>query len=177
TAESVKLSLEQYAAPTSRSPWKTRIGVVRDFKILDAHTIDLLTERPSRPFLRNSTSAMALSPKAFRELGDKFPTNPVGTGPMKFVEYRPGQHVVMEAHPGYWGKKPAFSRMRFRFIPENGTRIAALEAGEVMMVNNVPPDQLPRLRANPNLRVVTSPTNPATLIALPTGLKPFHDKA
>jgi len=48
---------------------------------------------------------------------------------MKFVEYRPGQHVVMQAHPGYWGKKPAFSQIRFRFIPENGTRLAALEAG------------------------------------------------
>jgi peptide/nickel transport system substrate-binding protein len=176
TAESVKLSLEQYAAPTSRSPWKTRIGVVRDFKILDPHTIDLLTEKPNRPFLRNSTSAMALSPRAFRELGDKFPTNPVGTGPMKFVEYRPGQHVVMETNPGYWGKKLAFSRMRFRFIPENGTRVAALEAGEVMMVNNVPPDQIARLRANPNLRVIASPTNRVMFIALRTDRKPFNDK-
>ena len=65
---------------------------------------------------------------ARRELGDRFPTNPVGTGAMRFVEYRPGQHVVMQSHPGYWGKKPAFSQMRFRFIPENGTRLAALEA-------------------------------------------------
>ena len=54
----------------------------------------------------------------------------------------------MEANPAYWGGKVGFSRMRFRFIPENGTRMAALEAGEVMMVNNVPPDQLARLRGN-----------------------------
>jgi peptide/nickel transport system substrate-binding protein len=176
TAESVKFSLEQYAAPTSRSPWKSRIGVIREHRIVDPHTIDLVTERPNRPLLRNSTSAMALSPRAFRELGERFPTNPVGTGAMKFVEYRPGQHVVMQAHPGYWGKKPAFSQMRFRFIPENGTRLAALEAGEVMVVNNVPPDQLPRLRANPNLRIVTSPTNRVTFIALRTDRRPFNDK-
>jgi peptide/nickel transport system substrate-binding protein len=176
TAESVKFSLEQYSAPTSRSPWKTRIGVIREYRIADPHTIDLVTERPNRPLLRNSTSAMALSPRAFRELGDRFPTNPVGTGAMKFVEYRPGQHVVMQAHPGYWGKKPAFSQMRFRFIPENGTRLAALEAGEVMAVNNVPPDQIPRLRANPNLQVVTSLTNRVTFIALRTDRKPFNDK-
>src|SRR6185503_16550315 len=72
TAESVKFSLEQYSAPTSRSPWKTRIGVIREYRMADAHTIDLVTERPNRPLLRNSTSAMALSPRAFRELGDRF---------------------------------------------------------------------------------------------------------
>ena len=176
TAESVKFSLEQYAAPTSRSPWKTRIGVIREYRIQDPHTIDLVTERPNRPLLRNTTSAMALSPRAFREMAERFPTNPVGTGAMKFVEYRPGQHVVMQAHPGYWGKRPAFSQMRFRFIPENGTRLAALEAGEVMVVNNVPPDQISRLRANPNLRVIISPTNRVIFIALRTDRKPFNDK-
>jgi len=176
TAESVKFSLEQYASPTSRSPWKNRIGVIREYRIVDLYTIDLVTERPNRPLLRNSTSAMALSPRAFRELGDRFPTNPVGTGAMKFVEYRPGQHVVMQSHPGYWGKKPAFSQIRFRFIPENGTRLAALEAGEVMVVNNVPPDQIPRLRANPSLQILTSPTNRVTFIALRTDRKPFNDK-
>jgi peptide/nickel transport system substrate-binding protein len=176
TAESVRFSLEQYAAPASRSPWKTRIGVIREYRIQDPLTVDLVTERPNRPLLRNITSAMALSPRAFREMAERFPTNPVGTGPMKFAEYRPGQHVVMQAHPGYWGRKPDFTQMRFRFIPENGTRMAALEAGEVMVVNNVPPDQIPRLRANPNLRVITSPTNRVIFIALRTDRKPFNDK-
>ena len=176
TAESVKFSLGQYAAPTSRSPWKTRIGVIQEYRIQDPHTIDLVTARPNRPLLRNSTSAMALSPQAFRELAERFPTNPVGTGAMTFVEYRPGQHVIMQANPGYWGTKPPFSQMRFRFIPENGTRLAALEAGEVMAVNNVPPDQIPRLRADPNLQVIASPTNRVIFIALRTDRKPFNDK-
>jgi len=70
-----------YAAPTSRSPWKNRIGVIREYRIQDPHTIDLVTERPNRPLLRNSTSTMALSPRAFRELGDRFPPNPVGPAP------------------------------------------------------------------------------------------------
>jgi peptide/nickel transport system substrate-binding protein len=176
TAESVKFSLEQYAAPTSRSPWKNRIGVVREYRIQDTHVIDLVTEHPNRPLLRNVTSALALSPRAFRELGDRFATTPVGTGPMKFVEYRPGQHVVMEQNAGYWGKKMNFGRLRVRFIPENGTRMAALEAGEVMMVNNVPPDQIARLRGNPKLQVIPSPTNRVIFIALRTDRKPFTDK-
>jgi peptide/nickel transport system substrate-binding protein len=176
TAESVKVSFEQYAAPNSRSPYRSQLNVVKQFKIADPHTVDLITERPNRPLLRNSTQAMAISPRALRELGDRFPTNPVGTGQMKFVEYRPGQHVLMEANPGYWGKKSSFARLRIRFIPENGTRLAALEAGEVMMVNNVPPDQISRLRANQNLHVISIPSNRVIFVTLRTDRKPFNDK-
>ena len=176
TAESVQASFEQYSAPTSRSPWRNRLAVVQDFKAADPHTIDLITERPNRPLLRNSTSAMALSPRALRELGEKFATNPVGTGQMRFVEYQPGQHVVMEVNPQYWGQPSHFRQMRFRFIPENGTRIAALEAGEVMMINNVPPDQIARLKGNPNLQVLAAPTNRVIFVTLRTDRKPFNDK-
>jgi len=174
-AEVVKATFEQYAAAL-RSPFRTQLNPVKQFKIADAYTIDLITERPNRPLLRNATQGNALSPRAIKELGEKFATTPVGTGQMKFVEYRPGQHVVMEANPGYWGKKSSFSRIRFRFIPENGTRIAALETGEVLMVNNVPPDQIGRLRNNPNLSVLASPTNRVMFVTIRTDRKPFNDK-
>jgi len=176
TAESVKVSFEQYTATNSRSPWRSQLNVVKQFRMPDPHTVDLITERPNRPLIRNATQAMALSPRALRELGDRFPTNPVGTGQMRFVEYRPGQHVLMEANPNYWGKKSSFGRMRIRFIPENGTRLAALEAGEVMMINNVPPDQVGALRGNPNLQVMTVPSNRVIFVSLRTDRKPFNDK-
>ena len=176
TAESVKLTLEQIGAPASRHPSRPRLQSIREIKIQDAYTVDLVSERPNRPLLRNTTSIHGMSPKAFRELGDRFGTNPVGTGPFKFVEYRPGQHLIVEANPAYWGKKPAFQRIRYRFIPENGTRMASLEAGEVMLVNNVPPDQLPRLKANPSLRVVVSPTYRVMFVGLRCDRAPFSDK-
>ncbi len=176
TAETVKFSMEQYTAPNSRSPWKNRMGIIKEYRILDRYTIEYVTEKPNRPLLRNTTSSMALSPKAFKDLGDKFATNPVGTGPMKFVEYRPGQHLLVEQNPDYWGQKLNFKRLRWRFIPEDGTRVAALEAGEVMMVNNVPPDQLPRLKDNKNLEVTVSRTNRVMFVNIDTRRKPFEDK-
>ena len=175
TAETVKATFEQYTA-AMRSPFRTQLNAVKGFKINDAYTIDLLTEHPNRPLLRNATQGNALSPRAIRELGDKYATSPVGTGQMRFVEYRPGQHVVMEANASYWGRKSSFSRLRFRFIPENGTRLAALETGEVMMINNVPPDQVARLRGNPNLQVLASPTNRVMFVTIRTDRKPFTDK-
>jgi peptide/nickel transport system substrate-binding protein len=176
TAEAIKVTYESNAAPNSKAPWRARIAIIKEYRIRDTYTIDLVTEKPNRPLLRNTTSCQVMSPRAMKELGEKIATNPVGTGAYKFVEYRPGQHLVMEANSGWWGPKPAIKRLRVRFIPENGTRMAALEAGEVMVVNNVPPDQISRLRANPNLRVIISPTNRVIFIALRTDRKPFNDK-
>jgi peptide/nickel transport system substrate-binding protein len=176
TAEAIKVWHQELTAPTSRSPSKDRLSPIKDFKVHDPHTIDLITEKPHRPVLRATTQSFIFSPRALREFGDKFPTNPVGTGQMKFVEYRPGQHVLMEANPNYWDKKSNFKRLRIRFIPETGTRVSSLEAGEVMMINNVPPDQLPRLRANPNLKVLVSPTNRVIFITLRCDRKPFDNK-
>jgi peptide/nickel transport system substrate-binding protein len=82
----------------------------------------------------------------------------------------------MEINPGWWGPKPAIRLLRARFIPENGTRMAALEAGEVLMVNNVPPEQLGRLRGYSELKILTWPTNRIIFVALRTDRKPFDDK-
>ena len=176
TTESVKLSIQQIIAPTSRSPFKDGLSPIKDFKIHDAYTIDMIVEKPYVPLLGILCDGFMLSPRALRELGDKFSTNPVGTGQMKFVEYRPGQHVVMEANPNYWGKKSNFKGLRIRFVPETGTRVAALEVGEVAMINNVPPDQLPRLKANPNLDVLVYPSTRVMFSTLRCDRKPFNDK-
>ncbi len=176
TAEAVKLTIEKLTAPGSRSPSKGRLSPIAGFKIHDAHTIDLITEKPTRPLLRNTTSTFIISPRALQEFGDKFSTNPVGTGQMRFVEYRPGQYVVLEANPEYWGKKPSIERLRIRFIPETGTRIAALIIGEVMMINNIPPDQFSRIQKNPNLKLLVSPTNRVVFVTLRCDHEPFNDK-
>ncbi len=176
TAESVKFSIKELAAPTSRHPSKSRMEPVKDFKIHDAHTIDLITEKPNRPLLRDTHITYMVSPRAVRELGTKLSANPVGTGQFKFVEYRPGEYVLMEANPDYWGKKAKLKRLRVRFIKETGTRVASLETGEVMMINNVPPDKIPRLRANPNLKVILSPTNRVIFVSLQCDREPFNDK-
>jgi peptide/nickel transport system substrate-binding protein len=74
----------------------------------------------------------------------------------------------METNPQYWGPKPRSHRLKIRFIPENGTRLAALESGEVMMITNVPPDSIKRLESNPQLAMRTSVTNRIMFVTLRT---------
>jgi len=174
--EAVKLTNALFTAPDSKFPVKSSMMVTREVRIVDKYTVEFLTSTPSRPLLRILQFQAMMSPRALKELGPRIATNPVGTGPYKFVEYLPGQHILMEANPQYWGPKPKSTRLKIRFIPENGTRMAALEAGEVQMVTNVPPDSIKRLQANPQLEMRTSVTNRIMFVTLRTDRAPWTDK-
>lgn len=87
--------------------------------------------------------------------------DPIGTGPYRFVEWLPDSHVRLkrfEAYApdmryagslGFGGRKvPHLETLTFRFMSDAGTRIAALETGEVHVVEDVPPNDAARLAAN-----------------------------
>jgi peptide/nickel transport system substrate-binding protein len=77
---------------------------------------------------------------------DTLTTHPIGTGPFKFVEYRPGDQLVMERNPDYFMPgSPTLDRVVIRIIPEFTTAVAALESGSVDAVFDLPPEQVEKL--------------------------------
>ncbi|MFC3124307.1 ABC transporter substrate-binding protein [Pseudoroseomonas globiformis] len=70
----------------------------------------------------------------------------VGTGPFRLVSYTPDDRIVMERNENYWGEKPAWKQVTYRFIANDGVRVAALLSGDVQMIDVVPPADIPRLR-------------------------------
>jgi peptide/nickel transport system substrate-binding protein len=81
-------------------------------------------------------------------------TAAIGTGPFKLVRFTKGDRIVLERNDGYWGEKPAWQRVIFRPITSPGPRVAALLAGDVDLIENVPIQDLARIRANPGYKVV-----------------------
>jgi peptide/nickel transport system substrate-binding protein len=78
---------------------------------------------------------------------DTLTTHPIGTGPFKFVEYRPGDQLVMERNPDYFlPGVPRLDRVIIRIIPEFTTSVAALESGAVDAVFDLPPEQIDKLK-------------------------------
>ena len=74
-------------------------------------------------------------------------TRPIGTGPFRFVEYRPGDQLVMERNPDYFRPGvPALDRGIIRIIPEFTTAVSALESGAVDAVFDLPPEQVDNLK-------------------------------
>jgi peptide/nickel transport system substrate-binding protein len=72
--------------------------------------------------------------------------NPVGTGPFRFVSYRPKEQLVVEANPDYWGPKPKVRRITFGFYPDSEGRRLALERGDVDLAYQIPRPDVPSLR-------------------------------
>lgn len=80
----------------------------------------------------------------------------IGTGPYKEVEYAREDRYVVEAFDGYWGEKPALSRITFRFIPDATTRMLALQSGEVDLIYEVPKESAEEITGNDELQLITS---------------------
>src|SRR5690606_11900692 len=153
-AESVKYTLESTLdeSLTFVNPQRRGfIAVIDRVEVVDPLTVDIVTKYPSRPLLRNLASVAQMIPPSAAEAGEAFGTKPIGTGPYRLVEYAPGSQMVLEANEEYWGEQPATPKLTMRFIKEAGTRVAALQIGDVAMVNNVPPDSIATLESSPDI--------------------------
>jgi peptide/nickel transport system substrate-binding protein len=83
----------------------------------------------------------------------------IGSGPYKLVQYTKGDRIVLERNDAYWGPKPDWQRVTLRSITSAGPRVAALLSGDVDLIDNVPIQDLPRVKANSSFKVVEGLSN------------------
>jgi len=79
---------------------------------------------------------------------DQAAKNPIGSGPYKFVEWKKDEYLLMQKVPNFKLREVAFDKVVWRPIPEASTRVAELIAGNVDVVQNVPPDQIKAVDAS-----------------------------
>lgn len=131
-------------------------GMVDSVTVLDEFTVQFKLKYPFAPFLRNMAwaSAALISPEAIKRYQSDIAINPVGTGPCRFKEWAPGIQIILEHNEGYWGEPAMLDELVFRPIVNPQSRLAALEADEIDFIVNPPPEDVERLRGNPNFQVV-----------------------
>jgi peptide/nickel transport system substrate-binding protein len=158
-AEAVKYNYDRVVDPKTGSLLSNDdIGPYESTTVVDDYTVQVKMTEPYGPLLR-MLSLMEfgmISPTAAEAAGlDNYGRAPVGTGPFTFVEWVPQQYASFERNPDYqWGSPdiyrnegPAFlDGIEYRFITEPQTRLAALEAGEVDAILNVPELDVERLQ-------------------------------
>jgi len=99
--------------------------------------------------------------------------NAMGTGPFQLVSREPDQRTVMRRYENYWGKDQIqndISEIVYRPIPEAATRVAALLSGEVDWVQDLPPQDIERLRTAQGVRVSTGPENRPIFLGMNVGV-------
>ena len=87
---------------------------------------------------------------------DALNERPIGTGPWRMVEWKRKDSMRFERWDGYWGPPPLVKRMRFQTVPEGAARIAALRAGQVALIEAVPPIDAAALQREPAFKVVSA---------------------
>jgi peptide/nickel transport system substrate-binding protein len=163
TAEDVAYTLNRVPrVKNSPASYSIYTKAVTGTEIVDPHTILLRTDGPY-PLLPTDLGNIFIIP---HELGPDPATedfnsgkNAIGTGPYRFVSYNPGDRIEMERFDGYWGPKPEWKHVTYRIISNDASRTAALLAGDVGIIEFVPPTDLPALRKDPRVTLAEVVSN------------------
>lgn len=172
TADDVVFSLGRAMARTSNYAVYTQ-GIDRAVKVND-NTVDVMLKGPNPVLLNQMTELRIMSkawaeknkslePKDIRTKDETFAhRNAMGTGPYMVQSWQPDQKLVLVKNPNWWGWKDAVTNVTeivYTPIKSEATRVAALLSGEVDFVLDPSPQDLGRMRANANLKVMDGVEN------------------
>lgn len=161
TADDIIWTMQDYGAEGSISPrashlrrlWSNEEGWVQavDDYTIELHTGDLHFDMllwMSVPYAGN-----IVSKKQVDELGDEAASaNGAGTGPWEMAEVRPQEFWKMRAVQDHWRKTPNFAELILHEIPEESTRLANFQTGNLDVFNVVGLDSLPSVQAMPDVK-------------------------
>ena len=171
TAADAVASMERWMARDNIGRAMTSASAAQ-WKTLDARSFTLTLKEPFGLVLEGLSKPSSFLPIIMPERIAKLPTTApltevIGSGPYLFKrdEWVPGNKVVFVRNPYYvprseapnvlsGSKKPHFDRVEWLYLPDSNSAIAALQKGEVDVVEVVPPDYITPLRADPNVELV-----------------------
>lgn len=178
TAEDVKFSLERLINPDTGSPI-VELAALDHVDIVDDYTVNLVFKTPD-PIVPNKLvmfGGVIISKQYTEEHdADYLATNPVGTGPFKFVSWTKDSQVVMEAYEDHWRGAPAYDNLIFRVVPNQADMLAALQTGEINMTNSIPYDLAVSVQNDPNISIASQKSIRVQFVNIDTAVEPLNDK-
>ena len=160
--------------PATAAPSRSSYDMISGVTAPDPYTVafdlgspygglaDILSDRQVKIVPRNAVAQLA--------------TRPIGTGPFKFVSYTPGDRLILTRNADYFEPgMPKLQGVELRIIPEMSVKIAALEAGDLDVVWDLPLEQVKQLNAQANLRVDSVATASWDAAIMNNLIPPFND--
>lgn len=118
---------------------------------IDDFTVDFVTTAPNYRLAEQIVHPEG----AIVQVGKNFDSSPaVGTGPFRVLDYTPSQGAHFARWDGYWGQKAQVASIALQFIPDDQTRIQALQSGQADFIIGVPPLSVAPIKADSRLRIV-----------------------
>lgn len=168
-ASDVKFSIDRLIAPDSKVPAKNLYRSIDSVEVVDPATVKITMKNPDAFILFNLgvADAALVDPKSSPTNG----TNPVGTGPFKFVERKEGESITLAKAETY--RDPSsikLNKVVFKFIKDPSAQINALLAGDVDTFPGFQaPELVGRLKADERFEVVVGSTQGETILSTNNG--------
>jgi peptide/nickel transport system substrate-binding protein len=149
TSADVVFSLQRFGSKESTNAWSPYIIKNNDsITALDDYTVVYKAQKPEWPLKIPFGQTHILPENYFEKVGqDGFRTQPVGSGPYRFASWVPKTSMEFDANSEYWGSaKPQWAHIKETLVPEEATRVAQLERGDVDLIGNLSFDRLLELK-------------------------------
>lgn len=174
-AEAVRVNIERMM--TGKYKRSSLMKPVESLKVIDEYTVQFNLKEPFGAFVNAIAhpGSLIMSPKAIETYGDDVSKHPVGTGPFIFKEWVSGSHVTIVKNPDYWKSEVKVDSITFRPIPESGSRLAMLRAGQAQYIYPMPAELLKIAEKDSNIEIIKQPSIIERYLIMNTQYKPFAD--
>ena len=182
-ANAIKANFDAIIENKDRHTWLEMMNLLVGVSAPDDKTFVIELSEPYYPLLTElgvTRPFAMISPKAMKDGSTKDGVNAyIGTGPYVLTDFVTDEYAVFEANENYWGEQPKIKKITVKVIPDNQTRILALEKGEIDMIfgkNMIDADAINKYTGNDKFTVSLSDPTSTRQIVLNTTKEVLADK-
>ena len=162
TADDVVFTVARVpTVPNSPGGFQGFLRAIERIEAVDPHTIRIHTKQP-HPLMPLDLASVSIIARHAAEGASTEDYNSgkasVGTGPYRLVSYRLGDRVELERNPNWFRGAEPWARVSYRILNNDGARTAALLAGDVDLIEQIPTSDLGRLRRDNRVTVTSIPS-------------------
>lgn len=171
----VVYSVKRITNPDFGSPQLGQFNQIVD-ATAEGNVVTLTTDGPYPALLAQLVKLSIVPEHVVEDIGaEAFNAAPVGTGPYAFGEWNRGVSVTLTRNDAYWGDAGPFENAIFRAVPDAATRVADLQAGTADLVVSIDADAGAQLAGNPDVKLLSAPTERVGYMGLNLDKPPFND--
>lgn len=182
-ANAIKANFDAIIENKDRHTWLEMMNLLVGVSAPDDKTFVIELSEPYYPLLTElgvTRPFAMISPKAMKDGSTKDGVNAyIGTGPYVLTDFVTDEYAIFEANENYWGEQPKIKKITVKVIPDNQTRILALEKGEIDMIfgkNMIDADAINQYTGNDKFTVSLSDPTSTRQIVLNTTRDVLADK-
>lgn len=183
-AKAIKANFDAIIENKSRHTWLEMMQLLESVDLVDDYTIQIKMSKPYYPMLTElgvTRPFAMISPKAMKDGSTKNGVNAyIGTGAYILKDFVTDEYAIFEANENYWGKVPEIKKIVVKVIPDNQTRILAMEKGEIDLIfgkNMIDADAINKYKSSEKFNIALSEPTSTRQIVLNTSNGILKDKS